>query len=58
MEAKKWKRKIIGNQRLANDVKNPLRFYIENDIKKIDTSIYPERPKALIDLSIGDPTNS
>lgn len=55
---KKWNRKIEGNRRLANDVKNPLRFYLENDIKKIDTSIFPERPNVQIDLSIGDPTNS
>lgn len=55
---KKWTRKIEGNRRLANDVKNPLRYYLENDIKKIDTSIFPERPKVQVDLSIGDPTNS
>ena len=54
---KKWQRNITGNKVLA-DVKNPLRNYIENEIKKIDTSIYPQRPKEKIDLSIGDPTNS
>ena len=57
-EHKKWKRTIEGNRRLANDVKNPLRYYLENDIKKIDISVFPDRPKMLVDLSIGDPTNS
>lgn len=55
---KKWSRKIEGNRRLANDVKNPLRHYLENEIKKIDVSVYPNRPKIQVDLSIGDPNNS
>lgn len=48
---------ITGNKKL-NDVKNPLRDYIENQINKIDITKYPGRPTNKIDFSIGDPTKS
>lgn len=42
-EHKSWKRKIEGNKRLAT-VTNPLRNYIEKEIKTINVKEFPSRP--------------
>ena len=56
-QRKQWNKKIIGNKVLAN-VKNPLRNFVEKELPSIDLSKYPDRPKQVINLSIGDPTIS
>jgi hypothetical protein len=56
-EHKKWTKKFDGNLRILHKVKNPLRYYVEKELKMIDLSIFPNRPSTSSNLSIGDPTN-